>query len=73
MWNKNCRAREATDNKIIRLMHFACWVTEGIHTHTRKMLYLLMFLRQNLLRERGINVTFIRTVFVLLHRILSRV
>jgi hypothetical protein len=28
------RARQATDDNIIRRMHFACWITKAIHTHT---------------------------------------
>ena len=35
------RAKQATDEYIIRRMPFACWITKATHTHS--MLHLLLF------------------------------
>jgi len=31
---KYCRAGQATDDKIIQHIHFACWITKGTDTHS---------------------------------------
>jgi hypothetical protein len=37
-------AREATNDKIIRRMRFACWVTDATDTHSESVIrYLLLF------------------------------
>jgi hypothetical protein len=33
MWGKNGRARQATDDNIIRRMRFACWITKATDAH----------------------------------------
>jgi hypothetical protein len=38
MWKKYGGARKATDGNIIRVMHFARWMTKGrIQAHTQNM------------------------------------
>jgi hypothetical protein len=44
------RARQATDDNIIRRMRFACWITKATDTHSQHVI-LIAFLRQ-WLRER---------------------
>ena len=33
IWKKYGRARQATDDYIIRRMHYACWILKATHTH----------------------------------------
>jgi hypothetical protein len=37
------RARQATDDNIIRRMRFACWIATATDTNTKNMKYLLLF------------------------------
>ena len=50
MWKKYDRARQATDDDIIRRMRFACWITEVTDTHSEYVI-LIPCLRQKWLRE----------------------
>jgi hypothetical protein len=34
MWETNYRARETTDDNIIRRMRLVCWITKATNTHT---------------------------------------
>jgi hypothetical protein len=36
---KRGRARQATDDNIIRSMHFACWVTKAADTHSEYVIF----------------------------------
>jgi hypothetical protein len=58
-------ARQATDDNIIRRMRFACWITKATDTDSEYVI-LIAFRRQQGLSERALNVTFIRTLPVLL-------
>jgi hypothetical protein len=46
------RARQATDDNIIRRMRFACWITKATDTHSEYVI-LIAFRRQQWLRERA--------------------
>jgi hypothetical protein len=48
-------AREATEDNIIRLMRFACWVGKATLTRARTQKYVIIFAfpRQQWFRERG--------------------
>jgi hypothetical protein len=46
------RARQVTEDDIIHIMHFACWVTKAADTYS-KCVTLIAFPRQQLLRERA--------------------
>ena len=46
------RAREATDDDVIRRVHLACWVTEAADSHS-EYVTLIEFTRQRWLRERA--------------------
>ena len=37
---KYCRGRQATDDSVIRHMHFACWITKVIDTHSEYVTFL---------------------------------
>ena len=52
MWGNNSRARQATDDNIIRLMRFACWITKATDTNSEHVI-LIAFLLQQWLRERA--------------------
>jgi hypothetical protein len=54
-------ARQATDYNIIRRMRFACWITKATDTHSECVTF-IAFPRLQWLRERALNVTFIRTL-----------
>jgi hypothetical protein len=45
-------ARQATDDNIIRRMHFACRVTKATDTHSAYVI-IIAFARQQWLRERA--------------------
>ena len=47
---KHGRARQATDDNIIRRMRFACWITKATDTHSEYVI-LTAFQRQQCLRE----------------------
>ena len=47
------RARQATDDNIIRRMRFACWITKATDTHSQYII-LIAFPRQQWLRERAL-------------------
>jgi hypothetical protein len=51
MWKKYGRARQATDDNIIRRMRFACWITKATDTHSEYVI-VNSFPRQ-WLRERA--------------------
>jgi hypothetical protein len=46
------RARQATDDNLIRRKRFACWITKATDTHLEYVI-LLAFARQQLLWERA--------------------
>jgi hypothetical protein len=46
------RARQVTDDNIIRRMRFACWITEATDTHSEYVIR-IVFPRQQWLRERA--------------------
>jgi hypothetical protein len=52
MWGKYGRARQATDDSIIRRMCFACWVFTATDTCSEYVI-LFYFPQQQWLRERG--------------------
>ena len=45
------RARQVTDDNIIRRMHFACWITRDTDTHSEYAM--LIFFWQKWLQERA--------------------
>jgi hypothetical protein len=40
------RARQATDDNIIRRMHFACWITQATDTHSEYVILIVGALQQ---------------------------
>jgi hypothetical protein len=46
------RARQATNDNIIRRMRFACWINNATDTHSEYVI-LITFLRQKCLLERA--------------------
>jgi hypothetical protein len=46
------RARQATDDNIIRRMRIACWITKATDRHSEYVI-LIAFRRQQWLRERA--------------------
>jgi hypothetical protein len=46
------RARDATDDTIIRRMRFACWITKATYTHS-VFVIIIAFPRQKWLHERA--------------------
>jgi hypothetical protein len=46
------RARQATDDNIIRRMRFACWITKATDTHSEYVI-LIAYPQQQWLRERA--------------------
>jgi hypothetical protein len=46
------RARQATDDNVIRRMRFACWITKATDTHLEYVI-LIVFPRQQWLHERA--------------------
>jgi hypothetical protein len=45
-------ARQATDDNIIRRMHFACWIAKATDIHSEYVIF-IAFARQQWLRERA--------------------
>lgn len=45
------KARQATDQNIVRRIRFECWIAEATHT----LRILIAFPRQQLLRERALR------------------
>jgi hypothetical protein len=69
------RARQATDDNIIRRMRFACWITKATDTHSEYVI-ILAFARQKWLRERAQYYVYKYIAFVVLislHLCLGRV
>ena len=58
---KHGTARQATYNNVVRRMRIACWITKATDTHSEYVIF-TAFPRQQWLRERIFNVTFIRPV-----------
>jgi hypothetical protein len=52
MWKKYGRARQVTDDNIIRRMRFACRITKATDTHSEYVIF-IAFTRQQWLRERA--------------------
>jgi hypothetical protein len=50
------RARQATDDNMIRRMRFACWITKATDTHS-EYITLTAFPRQKRLRERALMLS----------------
>ena len=50
------RARQATDDNIIRRMCFACWAIHAAETHS-EYVTLIAFSRQKCLRERAVMLS----------------
>ena len=46
------RARQATDDNVVRCMRVACWITKATDTHSEYVM-LIAFLRQQTLGERA--------------------
>jgi hypothetical protein len=65
-------ARQATDNNVIRRMRIACWIPKATNTHSEYVIF-IPFSMQQWLSERASNVTFIRTLPVLLRLIADNV
>jgi hypothetical protein len=63
---KCVRARQATDDNIIRRMRIACWITKATDTHSEYVM-IIALLRQQWLRERFsiLRYTTLRVLFVL--------
>ena len=53
------KARQATDNNIIRCMRFACWITKATDTHPEYVIR-IPFPRQQWLRERVSLLRFVQ-------------
>jgi hypothetical protein len=66
MWKKYGKARQATDDNIIRRMRFACSVTKATHTHS-EYITLIAFPRQQWLRERA---SVVRYAYITCHFLL---
>ena len=68
MTKKYGRAREATDDNIIRRMRFACWMTKATDTHSEYVV-LTAFPLQQWLRERApmLRYTYIATNSICCH------
>jgi hypothetical protein len=54
------RARQATDDNIIRRMRLACWVTMATDTHTEYVIF-TAFPQQQWLRERASMLRYMYT------------
>jgi len=50
---KHGRAGQASDDNVIRRMHYACWITKATEAHSEYVIVLVAFPRQQWLRERG--------------------
>jgi hypothetical protein len=51
------RARQATDDNIVRRMRFACWITKATDTHSEYVIS-IAFPRQQWLRERASRLVY---------------
>ena len=58
------RARQATDDNIIRSMRFACWINKATNKHSEYVIP-IDFPPQQWLRERSVVLNVIRTLPVL--------
>jgi hypothetical protein len=59
------RARQATDDNIIRRMRFACCITKATHTHTHSEYVILIdFSRQQWLRERTTILRYMHIIYL---------
>jgi hypothetical protein len=65
MWKKYVRVRQATDDRIIRCIRFACWIPKAKNTHSEYVI-LIAFPRQKMGTQTCLNVTFICILPVLL-------
>ena len=65
MWKKYGTAEQATDDSKIRCMRFACGITKATDTHSEYVI-LIAFQRKQWLTRTRFNITFIRTLPVLL-------
>jgi hypothetical protein len=57
------RARQATDDNVIRCMHFVCWITKA--RHRLRICNTYCFSMATVVSQTHLNVTFIRTLPVL--------
>ena len=48
---KCCRAEQATDDNIIRSMHFACWIPKAADTYTEYVMFIALTRQQSLLES----------------------
>ena len=55
------RARQSTDDNIIRRMRFACWITKDTDTHSEYVI-LIAFPPQQWLRERASTLRYTATL-----------
>jgi len=51
---KYCRAELATDDSIIRRMHFACWIAKDTDTHSEYVILTTVIRRQCLLERASV-------------------
>jgi len=56
MWKKYCTARQATDDKIIRRILFACLITKATETHSEYVI-LIPFSTAAMVIGTRINIT----------------
>jgi len=49
---KHGRAGQASDDNIIRRIHYACWITKATDTHSEYVIVLVALPRQEWFRER---------------------
>jgi len=47
MWKKICRAGQAIDDNIIRIMRIACWVTKATDTHSEYVILIVFHCNNN--------------------------
>ena len=40
MWNKNCRAGQATDNSIIQHVCISCWIPKATNIHSEYVIFI---------------------------------
>ena len=51
MWEKHCRAEQATVDTVIRRIRIACWIRKATNTHSQYVI-LIAFPLQQCLHER---------------------
>jgi plasmid rolling circle replication initiator protein Rep len=66
------RARQATDDNIIRRMRFACWVIKATDTRSEYVV-LITFVRQQRLSERASVLRYTHSVSCLTRRMLMTI